>query len=76
MVPVGAMCVGKIGHTYSPENLHKKGDEFGYFAFGGSSLVLLFEKNKIVLEQVFVTHSQEHIETAVIVGQKLAKLRS
>jgi phosphatidylserine decarboxylase len=49
MIPVGALFVGSIKETYTPFKNFKKGDEAGYFALGGSSIVLLFEKNIIKL---------------------------
>jgi len=72
MVSVGAMCVGRIVHTYTPEREHKKGDEMGYFAFGGSTLVLLFEPSFINIEQKFIEHSKENIETVVKMGERIA----
>ncbi|MGB8366773.1 MAG: phosphatidylserine decarboxylase, partial [Candidatus Babeliales bacterium] len=48
-VSVGALCVGRITHTYKPGQYYAKGEEAGYFSFGGSTLVLLFEKGKIKL---------------------------
>jgi phosphatidylserine decarboxylase len=47
MVEVGATCVGEIFQTYMPGQQVHRGDEKGYFSFGGSAMVLLFEKNKI-----------------------------
>lgn len=49
MIPVGAQNVNSIIPTY--ESIYvKKGDELGYFEFG-STVVLLFEKNNILLEE-------------------------
>ena len=45
-VEIGATNVGSIRQTYQDVPLHKKGEEKGYFEFGGSSIVLLFEKEK------------------------------
>lgn len=48
-VSVGALAVGKITETYLPDTLYSKGAELGYFAFGGSTIVLLFKKETITL---------------------------
>lgn len=68
-VSVGAMFVGKIVQTYEPNKNYKKGDEIGYFEFGGSSLVMLFEKDKIKIKQLFLNNSAQGYETEVKMGQ-------
>ena len=72
IVSVGALMVGKIVSTYTPDKAYKKGDEMGYFSFGGSSLVLLFERDMLHIEQEFEAHSKENYETAVVMGQRVA----
>ncbi len=69
LVSVGAMFVGKIVHTFKPENQYKKGNEVGYFEFGGSTLVLLFEKDKIKIKDKFLINSKKGYETQVKMGQ-------
>ncbi|ERK57674.1 phosphatidylserine decarboxylase [Gemella bergeri ATCC 700627] len=63
LIPVGAQNVNSIIPTY--ESIYvKKGDELGYFEFG-STVVLLFEKDNILLE--------ENLENKVIkMGEKIA----
>ena len=39
MMEIGATCVGSIVQTYEPGGMIDKGDEKGYFAFGGSSTI-------------------------------------
>ena len=73
-VSIGAMVVGKIIETYTPEKECKKGDEMGYFAFGGSSLVMLFKPNVIECNTDLIDHSQKQIETVVTMGQRIACL--
>lgn len=46
---IGATCVGSIHQTFTPGAPCKQGGEKGYFAFGGSSTILLFEPGKVTL---------------------------
>lgn len=73
-VEVGATFVGTIVQTFAPNVLHKKGEEKGYFSFGGSSIVMLFEKNKIVFDQDLVENSAKFLETKGCFGESLAKI--
>ncbi len=72
-IEIGATAVGTIHQTYQPGIAYKKGDEKGYFSFGGSSLILLFEKGRINLAKDILTHSAQHIETLCLMGQPLAE---
>jgi len=47
IIEVGATNVGSIVQTHQSGREVKKGEEKGYFAFGGSTIILLFEKGKI-----------------------------
>lgn len=49
-VEVGATFVGTIHQTYTPSLMAQKGEEKGYFSFGGSCLVLLFEKGRVAID--------------------------
>lgn len=49
LIDVGATCVGSIIQTYSPGQPVEKGAEKGYFAFGGSTVITLFEPGRIRL---------------------------
>lgn len=46
-IEVGATNVGSIQQTKKAGDWLERGEEKGYFAFGGSLIVLLFEKEKI-----------------------------
>jgi phosphatidylserine decarboxylase len=70
-VTVGAMMVGKIIQTFLPDKEYKKGDEMGYFSFGGSSIVILIESGKIIVDQNFIDNSKKNIETSVKMGQRI-----
>ena len=49
MVEVGATYVGSIVQTYVPGPV-KRGQEKGYFEFGGSCVIVLFEKDRITFD--------------------------
>ena len=67
---VGALLVGKIKNH--KEKCHcEKGEEKGYFEFGGSTIVLLFKKDIIILDDDIITNSKENIETIVKYGEKI-----
>lgn len=75
MVPVGALCVGRIVETYTPEQKYNKGDEAGYFSFGGSTLALLFKKDTIKVNQNIINASQKGCEFPIKLGQKIATIQ-
>lgn len=70
MAEVGATMVGSIIQTYSGD-FAKKGEEKGYFKFGGSTIVLLFEKNKICIDDDLLINSLNAYETEVKEGEKI-----
>ncbi|MBF5060179.1 phosphatidylserine decarboxylase [Candidatus Neptunochlamydia vexilliferae] len=72
-IEVGATCVGSIQQTYTPEKPCKKGDEKGYFEFGGSCVILLFEPSKIIFDQDLVETSAQYIETYAKMGTSMGK---
>lgn len=42
-----------------------RGDELGYFAFGGSTVIVLFKKDTIKFDNDLVVNSKKPIETLV-----------
>lgn len=70
-IEIGATNVGSIHQTFTPNQPSRKGEEKGYFSFGGSSIILLFETNRIQFAEDLLTNSSEHIETLCLVGQPL-----
>ncbi len=73
ILDVGATMVGSIIQTYKPGQKVKKGAEKGYFAFGGSTLVLLFEKGKISFDADLVENTRKGLETNVRLGENIAR---
>lgn len=68
---IGATCVGAIHETYKEDSFHAKGDEKGYFSFGGSSLILLFPPNKIIFDQDLLDATAQQIEIKCLMGQSM-----
>lgn len=70
---VGATMVGSIIQTYKANSEIEKGDEKGYFAFGGSTLVLLFEKGKANFDEDLLSNTKKGFETTIRMGEQIAK---
>lgn len=70
---IGATNVGSIHKTYTPHVLQKKGAEKGYFSFGASSLILLFEPHKIRLDADLIDTTQQGFEIKCLMGQQMGK---
>jgi phosphatidylserine decarboxylase len=70
-VEVGATIVGKIIQTFTPKKEVKKGDEKGYFLFGGSTCVLIFKENNIQFAEDLVKNSENGMETRCLMGSLL-----
>ena len=70
-IEVGAVCVGSIHQTYLPQKAQAKGAEKGYFSFGGSTLLLLFKKNRIRFERDLLEASKRGLEMRCLLGQPM-----
>lgn len=67
-IEVGAMLVGKIDN-YHEEHGFKRGEEKGRFLYGGSTVILLLEKDRAVIDEKFLKNSGE--EVPVVMGMKI-----
>ncbi|XP_047180296.1 phosphatidylserine decarboxylase proenzyme 2-like isoform X1 [Vigna umbellata] len=70
-VAIGATMVGSITFTKKKGDSVKKGDEFGYFSFGGSTVICVFEKDSIAIDEDLLANSNRALETLVSVGMRL-----
>ncbi|KAL0365108.1 UNVERIFIED_CONTAM: Phosphatidylserine decarboxylase proenzyme 2 [Sesamum angustifolium] len=70
-VAIGATMVGSITFSKKEGDYVKKGDEFGYFSFGGSTVICVFEKDTIKIDDDLLENSSRSLETLVSVGMKL-----
>ena len=70
---IGATCVGTIRQTFKPGQPVAKGAEKGYFAFGGSSTLTLFEKGVIRLESDLLENSANQTELYARIGSRMGR---
>jgi len=71
LVDVGAFGVGTIVQTYSGVR-HSKGDEKGYFKFGGSTVVMVAKAGALKFDDDLVRNSAAGLETRVLCGERVA----
>lgn len=74
-IEVGATCVGTIIQSYNPKKAVSKGDEKGYFKFGGSTTILLFKKDTIEIDRDIIEQSNLGFESMVLLGEVIGKKR-
>ncbi|KAI0740541.1 phosphatidylserine decarboxylase-domain-containing protein [Earliella scabrosa] len=74
-VAIGAMLVGGIVWTKGGEKgtTVKRGDELGYFAYGGSTIVAIFPRSMMQFDDDLLKNSTTPIETLVRVGDSLGR---
>ncbi|TPX69345.1 phosphatidylserine decarboxylase [Spizellomyces sp. 'palustris'] len=70
-VCIGAMMVGSIVLTSQEGTEVKRMDEHGYFAFGGSTIILLFERDAIEFDHDLRENSEQNLETLVKMGNSI-----
>ena len=73
LAPVGATMVGSIHFSYPPNARLEKGQEMGYFAFGGSTVVMLLEPGQFELSADLLENSRRGMETAVRMGEQIGE---
>ncbi len=69
---VGATMVGSIIQTHIGKTF-LKADEKSYFKFGGSTVIMIFEKGKIKIDKDLLENTQNGLETAVLMGMRLGQ---
>lgn len=72
-VAIGATMVGSIHFTTSAGQTVVKGDEHGYFAFGGSTVLVLIEPGRIEFDADLLANSAKPLETLVKMGVSLGR---
>lgn len=67
VLPVGMCVVSSVNLTPEVGARLEKGDEFGFFLFGGSDMVMLFQNKKVVIDA--------EIGRKYLQGQRLGEVR-
>ena len=73
MLEVGATNVGSFEYTFTPNTRVAKGAEKGYFKFGGSSTITLFEPGRVKLDADLLVHTAERRELYARMGDRLGE---
>ncbi len=71
LLEIGATCVGGICQTYNQDTDVQKGSEKGYFKFGGSSTMTIFEPGRIQFDQDLLHQSHQHRELYARIGDRM-----
>ncbi|KAF2432424.1 phosphatidylserine decarboxylase proenzyme [Tothia fuscella] len=71
VICVGAMMVGSTVITRKPGERVARAEELGYFKFGGSTILLLFEPGIMQWDDDLVDNSNGALETLIRVGESL-----
>ena len=72
-VEVGALVVGRIVQHQPEGGRFERGEQKGYFEFGGSTVILLFEPAIVVPDKDILDYSRDGIETIVKYGSKIGQ---
>lgn len=69
-IEVGAMMVGRIVNNPVIVPI-TRGAEKGKFEFGGSTIVLLLQKDKVIIDEDLIENTKQSCETIVKMGEKI-----
>lgn len=73
MVEIGSFTVGSIQQRYQPGVHVVKGARKGFFELGASTVVLLFQKGMIELDEDLCRNTTNEIETYVRLGDSIGR---
>ena len=71
-IEVGALMVGKIVQTHEEENPFLRGQQKGYFLFGGSTVIIIGQYKAWQPSEDILDHSYNGIETYIKLGDMVA----
>jgi len=69
---VGALFVGRISNRPLSDSF-KRGEEKGMFEFGGSTIVMLFQKDAVTIDDAIYENTRKNRETVVKMGCKIGE---
>ena len=67
---VGALMVGKICN-HEGKDIFSRGEEKGYFEFGGSTVLLLFQQDAVLPDEELCRNTEQRLETVVRQGERV-----
>ena len=73
---VGALLVGKIVNDHPWPRAVTRGEEKGHFAFGGSTILVLLQKDRAVLREDLLRLSERGEELPVRMGERVGSART
>jgi phosphatidylserine decarboxylase len=71
-IEVGALSIGRIVPSHDERLPFEKGDEKGYFLFGGSTVIVLSEPGRLIPDPDLVEASARGLEVLVRLGERIA----
>jgi phosphatidylserine decarboxylase len=74
-IEVGATVVGSIIQHQPDGGPCTRGAEKGYFAMGGSTVLVVLPPGRVTIDDDILSHSQQGIETLVRYGEKIGRIR-
>ena len=67
---VGALLVGKIANLHGAGEV-VRGEEKGKFLYGGSTVILLFQKDRVEIPQKLFENTELGLETPILMGERI-----
>lgn len=74
-IEVGAMLVGRVLNYKAAGMPFRRGEEKGRFLYGGSTVVLLLEKDRVALDEAFFKNTEQGLETPVQMCEVLGRAK-
>lgn len=71
---IGALLVGKIRNLHNRREV-SRGQEKGYFEYGGSSILLLFREDTILIDADILQNTADGYETEVHLGERIGQAK-
>jgi phosphatidylserine decarboxylase len=71
-IEVGAFAVASITQTHDGP-VFLRGEEKGFFSFGGSTIIMIFQKDHVFFDDDILYHTAENIETLIKAGEHIAQ---